>query len=163
MAFYLTTKVVTGIWHLEGQTVSILADGAPLPPQVVVNGSISIPYQASVIHVGLSYVGLIRTMALTPQSQAGSTTAKKKTVNRLGVKFLNTLGAKYGTNLYNMKSVPFGQPSDLMGRTSPPYSGVKVVPLEDSTDEDKHIYIQQILPLPCIVEAIVPFADTDDE
>lgn len=173
-AWYLTTNIVTGIWHLNGEMVEVLADGGDAAPvnavtdgsgrslvQVVL-GSVSLQYQASVVHVGEPYNGLIRSMAIEPQSQSGPTVAKKKNVNRLGIKFLNTLGARYGTSLYNMKSVQFAQNTDLMGRPSPLFSGVKSVVVEDTSDYDKHVYIQQVRPLPCIVESLIPFIDTDD-
>ena len=151
-----------------------MADGAPASATigeydvasssvVVVNGAVTIAYQASVIHVGYSYNGLLRTMNLHPQMQTGETSAKKKNVNALGVEFLNSAGARYGTNLYNMQPIPFGDPSNLMGRPVPLFSGVKRVPVEDSSDFDKHIYIQQTLPLPCFVAGIFPFVDVDEE
>ena len=131
--WYLTTNVVGGLWHLLGETVGILADGAPLTPQVVnvTTAQIDLPYQASVVHVGETYTGLIKSMALNPQSQSGATTAKQKTVNALGIKLLNSAGVSYGTNLYNMKQVPFGAPSDQTGRPVPLFTGTKRVPLED--------------------------------
>lgn len=173
--WYLTTNVISGIWHLNGDMVDVIADGGDASPVnsvldgagrslvQVINGAITLQYQASVVHVGEPYNGLIRSMAYEPQSQAGPTLAKKKTVNRLGIKFLNTLGARYGTNLYNMETVQFAQPSDLMGRPSPLFSGVKAVPQEDDSEYDKHIYIQQVRPLPCTVACVVPFVDSDDE
>lgn len=173
--WYLTTNIISGIWHLNGEFVDVVADGGDASPVgsvtdgfgrslvQVVNGSITLQYQASVVHVGEPYSGLIRSMAYEPQSQSGPTVARKKNINRLGVKFLNTLGARYGTNLYNMKAVQFAEQSDLMGRPSPLFSGVKPVVVEDNTDYDKHVYIQQVRPLPCNVECIVSFVDTDDE
>lgn len=173
--WYLTTNVVSGAWHLNNDFVEVLADGGDAAPtssiqdgsgrslSQVINGSITLQYQASVVHLGEPYTGLIRGMALTPQSPAGNTTAKKKTVNRLGIKFLNSLGARYGTDLYNMESVEFASPSDLMGRPSPLFSGAKALVVEDGTEQDKHIYIQQVRPLPCIVQGVIPYVDTDDE
>lgn len=173
--WYLTTSVISGIWHLNGEMVDVIADGGDASPVnsvedgfgrslvQVVNGAISLQYQASVVHVGEPYNGLIRSMALAPQSQEGPTVARKKNVNRLGIKFLNTLGARYGTNLYDMDTVQFASQSDLMGRPSPLFSGVKPVVVQDNTDYDKHIYIQQVRPLPCNIVCIVPFVDTDDE
>lgn len=41
--------------HLEGETVEILADGKSLVPQVVFNGSITLPEPASLVTVGLGF------------------------------------------------------------------------------------------------------------
>lgn len=173
--WYLTTDTVTGIWHLNGEMVDVMVDGGDASPVgsildgagrslvQVVNGTVVLQYQASVVHIGEPYNGLIKSMALVPQSQQGPTVAKSKTVNRLGIKFLNTLGARYGTSLYDMQAIQFAEASDLMGRPSPLFSGVKAVPQEDNTSYDKHIYIQQVRPLPCIVACVLPFVDTDDQ
>ena len=161
--WYLTTQYVSGIWHLEGEAVSVVADGAPLSNQAVSSGQINIGYQASVVHVGLPYSGLLRTMRLHTQTQSGDGAAKSKTVNAIGVDFLNSAGASYGTNLYNMRQIPFGDPSDLTGRPVPLFSGIKRVGAEDNSAFDKNIYIQQTLPLPCNVRGIISFVDVDDQ
>lgn len=162
-AWYLTTNVVNGIWHLQGEMVTVLADGAPGVSQAVTNGAIPLGYDASVVHVGEGYVGLIRTMKLHPQSQAGETAAKNKNINQLGISFLNTAGVSYGTDLYHMNYVPFGDRTNLMGRPIPLFSGTKKVVVENVTGYDQHIYIQQTLPLPCMVGQIIPFVDFDTE
>ena len=45
--------VFTGLDHLEGQEVTILADGGVLPPQVVTDGAVTLDEPASLVHVGL--------------------------------------------------------------------------------------------------------------
>lgn len=55
---------ISGLWHLEGETVSILADGAVEPDQTVVNGSITLDNPASLVHVGLAYESDLQTLPL---------------------------------------------------------------------------------------------------
>ena len=160
--WYLTTDTVYGAWHLEGETVKVLADGGEHPEQVVTNGSITLEYQASVIHLGEGYTGFTRSMHLGSGTPQVPSDARKMNVNRLGVKFLNTLGARYGTDLYHMSDFEFSKASDLMGRPSPLFSEHLVVSVQDDSDYSKHIYIQQIRPLPCTVEDMVPFIEFDE-
>ena len=47
------TTTVRGLDHLEGKTVSILADGAVHPQRVVTGGAIALDHPAAKIHVGL--------------------------------------------------------------------------------------------------------------
>lgn len=49
------TNTVSGLWHLEGESVTIYADGNVLAPKIVENGQITISREYSTIHVGLSY------------------------------------------------------------------------------------------------------------
>ena len=55
---------VGGLSHLEGLTVSILADGNVMPPQVVANGRITIDRPAFKVHVGLPYEFYVKTLDL---------------------------------------------------------------------------------------------------
>ncbi|MFX7040737.1 hypothetical protein ABTH85_18755, partial [Acinetobacter baumannii] len=45
------TLVVTGLDHLEGCLVDILADGNPHPRRTVEDGEITLDFEASVVHV----------------------------------------------------------------------------------------------------------------
>lgn len=47
---------LSGLGHLEGKTVSVLANGRPYPDQVVVDGEISFDQDFDYLVVGLSYV-----------------------------------------------------------------------------------------------------------
>ncbi|HWT40384.1 MAG TPA: hypothetical protein VN081_03920 [Dongiaceae bacterium] len=53
---------ITGLSHLEGETVSILADGANHPAQVVTGGQIDLNSPASTVIAGLYYEGNIETL-----------------------------------------------------------------------------------------------------
>lgn len=53
---------VLGLWHLEGETVSALADGYHYRGLVVADGKVTLPVAASVATVGLPYTGRITTL-----------------------------------------------------------------------------------------------------
>ena len=161
--WYLTTITINGAWHLEGETVRILTDGSEHPEQEVIDGSLTLEYDAGVVHIGEGYNGMTRSMHVISGSPATPTEARKLNINRLGVKFLNTLGARFGTNLYNMQDFQFKSPTDLMDRPSPLFSEHLVVPLEDNSEVNKHVYILQVHPLPCCIQEIVPFVEIDEQ
>ena len=161
--WYLTTDSLSGAWHLEGETCKILADGGEHPEQVVTNGIVTLEYQASVVHLGLGYVGFIKSMHLNSGSPQVPSEAREMNVNRCGVKFRNTLGARYGTDLYKMKDFQFSQLSDLMGRPSPLFSEHLNVPVEDDSSLKKHFYIQQVRPLPCNIDDITLFVEFGEQ
>ncbi len=50
----------SGLDHLEGQSVSIVADGLPLPDQVVTDGGITLSAPASDVQVGVSFTHQIK-------------------------------------------------------------------------------------------------------
>lgn len=161
--WYLTTDEISGIWHLEGETVGVVADGGEHDDGEISGGTLSLDTQYSVVHVGLKYKGLLKSMNIEAGGQNGVAWSKPKNINRLGITFSNTLGARYGTSLYNMEEVDFRTQSDYLGMPPPLFSGEKRVAVNDNTDEEKHIYVQQIVPLPCRVLCVVPYVDTDND
>lgn len=163
--WYLTTDVVTGAWHLEGETVGILTDGGEHAEQVVTNGSITLQYQASVVQLGEEYLGLSKSMSVEGGAQPGSgpSQGKTKLINRIDIHFLNTLGAKYGSSLYTLQDTEFRSDQDSTGRPSPPYTGIKNLFFEDTSESEKHVYIVQDKPLPCTILAAIPFFEVSDD
>ena len=63
-------SAVSNLDHLEGEEVIVLADGNVVEGLVVTGGSITLPREASKIHVGLLYIPAIETLDIdTPSSQ----------------------------------------------------------------------------------------------
>lgn len=67
------TTTITGLGHLEGETVTILRDGAVHPSQVVTGGSITIKPAASKVTVGLPYTGVVETLDFDTPNAFGTT------------------------------------------------------------------------------------------
>ena len=55
---------VTGLDHLEGMLVSILADGVVVAPQIVSGGAVTLPRPASQITIGLGFEAQLQTLYL---------------------------------------------------------------------------------------------------
>src|SRR3546814_3427403 len=68
------TQTLSGLGHLEGETVTILADGALHPDRVVAGGAVSLQMPASVAHVRLPYRHLFT--SLKPAAGAAAATAE---------------------------------------------------------------------------------------
>lgn len=159
--WYLTATTVTGLDHLEGELVSIVADGAIHTAQTVTGGQVTINHAASVIHVGLPYIGRIKTTNIESGGVNGPAQSKPKNVHKIVIKFLDTVGAKYGTSFYNMENVGFRQANTHMGVTPLLFSGESPdLTVFDSTSSEKYIHFVQDQPLPCTVQMIVAHLST---
>lgn len=161
--WYLTSASISGLWHLEGETVSVIADGGAHPDCVVTNGTISLDYQSSVVHAGYGYTGFLKSMNLEGGGINGPSQTKPKSINQLGLRFMNTLGARYGSSRYTMDEVYFRTPKDLTNCPPPLFTGDMRVYFEDNVSIEKHLYVEQRKPLPCTVLMAVPFIETDNE
>lgn len=158
--WYLTTDSVSGLGHLESEEVRVITDGGVHPDRTVSSETISLAYQSSVVHVGVGYTGFIKSTNLEAGGTYGPSQTKHKTLKRVGIKFLNSLGAQFGTSLYNLQRVTFRSSGHSTGRPPPLFSGVEVQKYSDSSSKDKHVYIRQDQPLPCIVQLIQLYMDS---
>jgi hypothetical protein len=99
--------VFTGLAHLEGRTVWVLADGSVMPDQVVTGGQITLTRASYRTLIGLPFVS--RITLLTPEIGTGSGSAQGNSMrtSELTLRFLNTLGAKVVDDEGNEQVVPF--------------------------------------------------------
>lgn len=68
------TATVSGLDHLEGETVGILADGIVLADQAVAGGAVTLPggVTAATVHVGLRYESRVRTLPVSGAGRDGA-------------------------------------------------------------------------------------------
>ncbi len=161
--WYLTADNVTGLDHLESETVNIMTDGSTAGNAIVTSGEVSIPAQASVIHIGLSYKGIMITNSLEAGGVIGPSQTKPKDLYELGIRFADTLGAQFGTDLYNMQFIDFRDSQSFIDRPPPPLSGDVELFYKDRTELDKKVVVLQETAAPCIIQLLVPYLFTSDE
>lgn len=172
--WFITTNEVNGLWDLEGEKVAVQADGAVIsdggisgeyPDITVANGRITLPddMQAAEIHIGLPYEGLLQTLNLEFGGQSGPAQDTPRHIHRIDIRFNNTLGAQYGTDIYKMEKVEYEENGAIPNRVLPVFSGVKKLYYPDNWDTDKHVVIMQRLPLPCQVQYLNLYYDMGDE
>ena len=128
-AFYLDCAVtvrsdsgvssVTGLERLNGQSVSILADGSARNNAVVKDGTVQITPAAKVVHVGLPFASKLETLDLNVQRNDGTQLTRKVRVGAVSVRVENTRGLWAGTDEEHLleqidrTSEPYGTPTDL--------------------------------------------------
>lgn len=146
------TTSVTGLSHIEGKTVSILADGAVQPQQKVTGGAVTLPVAASVIAVGLPITADLQTLPFSFQAQAYGQGALKN-VNRVWLRVHNSSGIFAGPSLdeliqYKQRTTePYGSPPAMI-------TGVLELDMSPGWDDDGSVFIRQSDPLPLIVASM---------
>lgn len=155
------TTSVTGLSHLEGEDVTVLADGVVVNGLTVSSGAITLPQAASVVHVGLAYTSDLETMSLDVGSEGdGTSQGKKKKVSRLTVRLHNSRGLWAGPDENNLVEMKWRSGEDYDTATDM-FSGDKVIVLPPKYAGDGRLMIRQIDPLPVTVLGIMPEVDTD--
>lgn len=143
---------ISGLSHLEGKTVSILADGAVLPQEVVVGGAIAIDRAAVKITAGLQYLSDLQTLPLTLNIDAFGQ-GRVKNINKAWVRVFNSSGIFVGPSTSELveakqrSTEPYGTPPALKT------DEIQVV-LTPTWGQSGQIYIRQSDPLPLTIVGI---------
>lgn len=167
---------ITNLNHLEGLTVSILADGGVITPQVVTNGQIILPQAASLIVVGLPFTAQLQSMYLDPQGDRSTAQGKRKNIYAVSVRLENSRGISVGTNQPdastqpNFATVPWSGLKEIKERNANIYAGTSIplftgdhyinVPADWATNGQ--VAIQQPYPLPMTVLALISYYQIGD-
>ena len=155
-------ETLSGLTHLEGQTVSILADGATHPTKTVSSGAISLDRAAKKVKVGLSYTSLLQTMRIDAGSQNGTSQGKTKRIYEITIRLFETVGVEVGPDLDNMERIPFRSSANPMNEGIAPFTGDKEVEFRGNYDTDGFIVVRQTQPLPLTVLSVYPRLVTND-
>lgn len=144
------TNTISGLSHLEGQTVSILCDGAVLPQEVVKDGKIELENKnvGSKITVGLPITAEIKTLPMAMQANDGSySQGHMKNVNKVWLRVYRSSGVYVGCRADRLTEAKqryeecYGSPPNLISEEIP----VTVLP---SWNRDGQIVLRQVDPLP---------------
>ena len=151
---------VQGLWHLEGETVSALCNGTPIPAQVVSGGQITVPSTTSLAHVGLAYEAQITTLPAIMRDRVIE--GRTRSPVSLDLRVNLARGLYVGTdpdNLYfvvERSTEPYDTPTQLQ-------RGVKTVPVSSTYDKDGRITIRVVGPLPATILGYTLHLDVGDD
>lgn len=139
--------------HLEGETVSILADSYPITDKVVTNGRIELPGYASRIHVGLPYTCDIETLPIEPITQNETWQGKRKKITAVVLRLDKSREALVGPNnlqLIPMKRAPYVETSPAL------FTGDREITLSSNFTSSGGLFFRVRDPVPFNLLAIFP-------
>jgi hypothetical protein len=154
---------LSGLSHLEGQTVSILGDGATHPNKTVSSGAVTLDRYVTKAHAGLSYNSTLKTLRVEGGSQQGTAQGKIKRINEIVVRLLNTVGLQVGKDVSNLDIVPFRSSADKMDEPIALFTGDKEIEFDGEFDSDGQLVVRQDQPLPMTVLAVYATLHTFDQ
>ena len=151
---------ISGLNHLEGQSVVALADGNVVSGKTVTDGAITLDRKASRVHVGIKMVATLQTLDIA--APGGNTIqGKKKKISYLTVKLHKSRGLLVGptsSKLVEMKQ----RENEVMGAPTELLSGKKEIHLKPDWNSNGRIVLRQVNPLPMTILAIVPDVELGD-
>lgn len=142
---------LSGLWHLEGKTVAILADGAVLSPQVVTAGAITLAVAASVISVGINYTSDMRTLPLALEGMQAVGQGTVKNINRVYLRVSQSSLVQAGPTFERLREYPARAVTDPYGAPPALRDGELSLSIDPSWNQDGAVCIRQDLPVPLTV------------
>ncbi len=152
-------SVVSGLGHLEGQVVRILADGVYVGEQEVAGGTVTLAEAASVVHVGLGYDGLLIPMRIEAGGDAGVAQGTLKRIHRMVLRFYRTAeGTVIGAtdDLSKMDDVLLRQETDPMDTTVTTDEDTVALPWPGEYEQGGYVVVRHRAPTPCTLVSIEP-------
>ena len=147
--------VITGLDHLEGKTVAILADGISVPQQIVASGQITLSVAASLVHIGLPYTCDLQSLKPEAPSNDGSVQGRKVRCSHVITRFLHTRGGKIGPDEDHLYDVDFGPLASLEDPLALLTGDVKQT-ISGEWENGGSVFYRQEKPLPVTILAFIP-------
>ena len=151
------------LYHLEGDTVSILANGASHPDKTVSSGAISLDFSVTSAAVGYGYTSAMKTLRIESGSSDGTSQGKPKRIHGITVRLFETVGVEVGNESGEIDRIFFRDSSMAMDEAVPLFTGDKDIEFPGGFDDDDRIYLQQTQPLPLTILALYPRMNTFDK
>jgi hypothetical protein len=131
---------VSGLDHLEGEHVVIVADGVPVYGHIVSEGSVTLDKAASYIVVGLGYTGTIQTLPMLYETKDGMSTGSRRRATEIILQLFESRRGFVGTSEDDMYPIHYEQ--------NEAYTGIVNELLSSEYDYAAQVTIEQRDPLP---------------
>ncbi len=168
---------VSGLNHLEGKTVAILADGSVMDSRVVVDGSVELDHEASLITVGLPYTCQVQNLYVDIPSTQGTVQNKRKIIQSVGLRLEASRGMTVGADQPDQANQPNNAPvvwrnmQEVKERTAlvsagsaiPLYTGDYFKNISSGWNVLGQVAVQQTYPLPVNLLALIIYWDLGDD
>jgi len=151
-----STTAMTGLDHLEGETVGVWADGAIQDDKTVSGGAVTLDIASSVAQMGLRYTHKLKTLKFEGGNAAGTSIGKTKRVVGVTFVLLNSHTITFGPDADNLETHEFRDVSDPLDAGAPLFTGEKYYAFDGGWDTDARILIQNDDPAPFTLLAIAP-------
>lgn len=153
---------IGGLHHLEGQTVSVWADGAEQPNVTVTNAKITLQTAASVVQIGYVYNSDAQLLRIEAGAADGTALGKIRRTHDLSVLLFQTLGLKFGMSFSSLDTINFRTFEDPMDTPLSLFSGIKELGVEADYDTENMLCFRQDGPAPGTILAVMPKMVTQD-
>ena len=160
-----STTSMTGLSHLEGETVAVWGGGKDLGTYTVSSGAITLSEAVTDACIGLAYTAQFKSSKLAYAAGLGTALTQKKNISTLGVILYNThyQGLKYGADFSNLDNLPLVKDGAVTADDTVHASfDEEAFSFDGIWDTDARLCLQAASPRPCTVLAAIVGVETHD-
>jgi hypothetical protein len=147
---------LTGLSHLNGETVQVFGDGVHMGTFVVSSGTVTLPTAVTKAAVGLAFKTQVQLCRKDVGSADGSALGKKQRTNQVAVEFFLSAGVKMGMDFNSLDTLQFDGAPDF-------FSGLHEQQLQSSHSTNARVCFEVTDPTPMMVLAISSQTTTVDK
>lgn len=156
------STTVQGLWHLEGESVDVWADGYVIKGKTVSNGSITLDNAADIVHAGLGYEARYQPMQLRSDLNMGAVDSYTMVNSRVYASVIDTNSLSYNDGNSDYE-VSFRFANVDIDDPVPVYSGEVEMTLGGGHSRDPQIILFSDDPLPLTLSSLVVHYDVTGE
>ena len=161
----VATTAISGLTHLEGKPVAVLADGYEIKNLIVASGAITLPTAASKVHVGLAYTPVIELLDIDTVSPTETLKSRSVSVSKVYIEVQNSRGGWVGPRVdvdsfttatfYEIKPRYTGSGYDALSLKTQKLE----VTIDPQWSKGGGVRIEQRSPLPLNILSVIPRVD----
>ncbi len=152
---------VTGLDHINGDTVQVVGDGNFIEETTVTNNKITTDQYYNTLLVGLPYTSMLRPMPIEPNLVNKLSQSRVKATSKIIVRFFKTKGAKVGEAGRQLTTFPVVDTQDPTGQAVSLKTGQQRFFVGSDYEREKLIEVRQDLPYPMTVLSIASHVNAE--
>lgn len=162
----ISVDSISGLDHLTGEDVNVLADGGTdYPVKTVSSGTITLMSDYFVVNAGLAYDQILKTLPKEAGSARGTSQGKKQKINEVAFKLNRShKGFKIGGDEDHLDQAGTRDPATLLGTAEPLFTGTLAnISFQDDYQYGSQVYLKNSDPLPIELLSLIMTLETFDK
>ena len=167
-------STLSGLDHLEGQSVCVMVDGQAQSDKTVASGTITLDSPGATLCAGLPYTSTLQTVRLEAGAADGTAQGRTKRITRATARVLQTMGGEWGADQETLLALApkedyeglprFLEPALFKypprSQYPPVFTGDITVDWPGGFETDGRVLIRQSQPYPMTILGIITHLET---
>lgn len=155
-----STTTISGLWHLRGEAVKVLNNGAVETGTVTAVGRLTLTRATTKACIGYRYTMVLETEDFEAGAQAGTAQSRAKRISQVFVRMLSSLGGTIGPDADGQQAILYRTPADVMGSSPALRSGLIENDFNGGWNRFARVRIEHDDPFPFHVAGVVAEMNT---